>query len=256
MPWALALFALGSTFCIQVATNLFNDAIDSKKGTDTRERLGPTRVTSAGLLSERQVMGAACGFALAAVALGVPIILQGGWPILVLGVLSLAFAYGYTGGPLPLAYNGLGEVFVILFFGLAAVVGLSFVILGRVESDAWILGLQMGILAANLISVNNLRDVNEDRKNNKRTLAVLWGPRYLQTQMIVLTLLCFALVPYWKSTAEWAGVLPFATLPLALSLFRGLKNHAPSVIYNQFLAKAAALQFLFSLALGLGFLWG
>jgi 1,4-dihydroxy-2-naphthoate octaprenyltransferase len=119
-PW-LAVVALLSATCIQIATNLVNDAADFEKGADTAERLGPTRVTQSGLLHGRHVMAAAGAFFLLAAMFGLPLIVAGGTPILVIGVLSIAAGYAYTAGPFPLAYLGLGEVFVILFFGVAAV---------------------------------------------------------------------------------------------------------------------------------------
>ncbi len=173
----LAACTMAGALGIQVATNLFNDAIDAAKGADTARRLGPTRVTAGGLMSRRAVIGWACAFLALAVLCGVPLVRARGWPMLAIGAPSLFLAYGYTGGPWPLAYRGLGELFVVLFFGFVAVVGTAFVQTGEWLPEAWLLGGQVGLLSAVLISINNLRDREEDATTGKRTLAVRFGPR-------------------------------------------------------------------------------
>lgn len=171
-----ACTVLGSIF-IQIATNLFNDVIDARKGADTEKRLGPTRVTASGLLSSKVVLMAAAAFLFAAIACGVVLYQARGWPIIAIGIPSLYLAYGYTGGPVPLAYRGLGELFVILFFGVVAVCGTVFVQTGMWPKEALLLGIQTGLLSAVLISINNLRDREEDTGTGKRTLAVRFGPK-------------------------------------------------------------------------------
>lgn len=173
----LAAATLAGALCIQVATNLFNDAIDARKGADTERRLGPTRVTAGGLMSRRAVLAWAAAFLAAAFACGVVLFRARGWPIVAIGIPSLYLAYGYTGGPLPLAYRGLGELFVVLFFGLVAVAGTVFIQTGAWPAEALLLGGQVGLLSAVLISINNLRDRAEDETTGKRTLAVRLGPR-------------------------------------------------------------------------------
>ena len=118
----LALAALGSCLCLQIATNLFNDAVDGLKGSDTGERLGPVRITASGMMPAKTVMKVAAGMLVLATLLAVPLLIYRGWPIIAIGIPSLWFCYGYTGGPIPLAYRGLGELYVVLFFGLVAVV--------------------------------------------------------------------------------------------------------------------------------------
>ena len=178
--WSPALAAwtvLGAIF-IQIATNFFNDAIDSAKGADTERRTGPRRVTASGLLCRRMVMLAGAGFLVAAIICGVPLYHAAGWPILLIGLVSLYLAYGYTGGPFPLAYRGMGEVFVIAFFGLIAVGGTVLVQTGTWPPAALLLGAQVGLLSAVLISINNLRDRTEDATTGKHTLAVRFGPKF------------------------------------------------------------------------------
>ncbi len=173
----LALCTLAGAVLIQIATNLFNDAIDAAKGADTERRTGPVRATAGGLLSRRTVLAAAGIFLALAAACGAVLIRSAGWPVLAIGIPSLYLAYGYTGGPFPLAYRGMGELFVVLFFGLVAVAGTVFVQTLEWRPEALLLGAQIGLLSAVLISINNLRDREEDASTGKRTLAVRLGPK-------------------------------------------------------------------------------
>lgn len=171
----LAFCTVAGAVCIQIATNFFNDAIDADKGADTKARLGPTRVTASGLLSRRAVYGIAMVFLLLALICGVVLFRAAGWPILWIGLPSLYLAYGYTGGPFPLAYRGMGELFVVAFFGVIAVSGTVYVQTLQWREEALLLGFQVGLLSAVLISINNLRDRSEDATTGKNTLAVRLG---------------------------------------------------------------------------------
>ena len=184
----LALLTFASCLCIQIACNFFNDAIDHAKHADTERRTGPVRMTASGALSHRAVMLFGGLFLAAACLLALPLIELRGWPIVAIGIPSLYFSYGYTGGPWPLAYKGLGEAFVILFFGLVAVLGTILVQIGTapvvpgtlvdslaVYNAGIVLGIQCGLLCAVMISVNNIRDRKEDQTTGKRTLAVRLG---------------------------------------------------------------------------------
>lgn len=173
----LAGCTLFGAISIQIATNFFNDAIDAAKGADTERRTGPKRVTASGLLSQRAVMMAGGIFLLLATVCGLVLYSAVGWPILAIGIPSLYLAFGYTGGPFPLAYRGMGELFVIVFFGLVAVSGTVFVQTMEWRPEAFLLGGQIGLLSAVLISINNLRDREEDATTGKRTLAVRFGPK-------------------------------------------------------------------------------
>lgn len=197
-PW-LAACTLLSCIALQVATNWFNDAIDFVKGSDTAERLGPRRITASGVVTARQVLTAACWMLAIAAALSVPLILARGWPILAIGIPSLYFCYGYTGGPAPLAYRGLGELFVILFFGLVAVTGSAFVQSGQWHFEALVAGLQIGCLSTVLIAINNLRDVAEDTKSGKKTLAVRFGTTFAKWEITGLIVMALGLNAYWWS---------------------------------------------------------
>ena len=200
-PW-LGVCTVLSAMAIQVATNFFNDALDFKKGADTERRLGPVRVTASGLMAPRQVVVMGFLALLFGCAMAVPLILARGWPILAIGIPSLYFAWGYTGGPVPLAYRGLGELFVLGFFGLVAVAGTVFV-----QTGAWfwgpslLLGIQVGCLSTALIAINNLRDIEEDSRTGKRTLAVRFGVGWAKYEVGVLSLLPWVL---WRDRVEWS----------------------------------------------------
>lgn len=183
----LALFTLLSAMCLQIACNFFNDSLDSIRHADTSRRQGPRRMTASGAMTARAVRLWGCGFLLAAAAFSYPLIQAQGWPIIAIGIPCMLCAYCYTGGPFPLAYHGLGELFVLLFFGLVAVTGTVFVQIGipetfstpyiKIYGAAIILGIQCGLLSCLLIEINNIRDRKEDATTGKRTLAVRLGDR-------------------------------------------------------------------------------
>ncbi len=252
---ALVLCALAGSICIQIATNFFNDALDHRKGADTAARLGPTRVTASGLLSARAVMVLGALFLAAACAFSVPTIAARGWAIVAIGLPSLYFAFGYTGGPWPLAYRGLGELFVLLFFGLVAVSGTVFVATGQWwwGPSLW-LGLQVGFLSTALIAINNMRDVAEDRTTGKNTLAVRFGEGFARAEIAVCCVAPLTMSLGWRWLAGWSWwcTLPLLLLPLALFLSRSVAATPPGRAYNRFLALAGvqllAFGLLFSLA--------
>jgi 1,4-dihydroxy-2-naphthoate octaprenyltransferase len=253
-PMAMVLI-IACAVLIQIATNYFNDAIDHAKGADTAERIGPTRVTNSGLLAPRTVMtgGAAC-LALA-VALSIPLVLHGGWPVVVIGIFSLFFAYAYTGGPFPLAYLGLGEIFVVLFFGIIAVAGTFYLNTLELSSAAVLAGLQIGLHSSVLLAVNNLRDIDSDRAANKRTLAARFGLTFARRENAALVMAPFVLGIAWLPLGYlWAFLLPLMTLPLAWWLARACLVANPDRSVNQLLAQAAALHAAFGLLLAFAFL--
>lgn len=254
-PLLLAL-TLGSCLAIQMATNFFNDAIDAGKGADTERRLGPARLTAGGLVSSRAMLTAGVLMLAVATLLALPLLWWRGWPIVAIGLPSLWFSYGYTGGPWPLAYRGLGELFVILFFGLVAVAGSQFVMSGHWSVEGPVAGLQLGFLSAVLIAINNLRDIDEDRASGKRTLAARHGPAFGRA-LIGALLLAPALTGLWWITAGHpaAALLPLLILPLSLGLWRGVLRHPPGTIYNRFLGLSALHLLGFALLWGIGLTW-
>lgn len=212
----VALAALVSAVCIQIGTNFANDVYDYKKGAD-KVRVGPTRVTTAGLLSAQAMeQGMWVIFGVAAL-LGVYLALVGGWPILLIGLASILAGIAYTAGPFPLGYNGLGDVFVFIFFGLVGVVGTYYVQAHTVAPYVWLAAVPIGLITTNIIVVNNLRDIDTDRAVGKHTLVVLLGRRGGRIEYALLTLFAY-LVPL----ALWLGfgftawvLLPWLSLPLA-----------------------------------------
>jgi 1,4-dihydroxy-2-naphthoate octaprenyltransferase len=238
--WPSFVFALLGAVFIQIGTNFVNDALDFRKGADTHERLGPLRVTQAGLLTDNAVMrGAVICFVLAG-ACGVPLILRGGWPIVVIGIASIAAAYAYTGGPYPLAYHGLGELFVMIFFGIVAVGGTYWLQRLRYDRDALLAGVACGSLAIVLLAINNLRDLPHDRASNKRTMAARFGPRFARTEIAVMALLPFALLP-----AGFRGVL--FVIPIALVVIVCMLLSEGRAL-NRCLAFAGMLEWAFGIA--------
>ena len=253
-PFATLLVVACATL-IQIATNYFNDAIDHAKGADTADRIGPTRVTNSGMLAPRTVMtgGAVCLFL--ATVLAIPLVLHGGWPIVVIGVFSLFFAYAYTGGPFPLAYLGLGEIFVVLFFGIIAVAGTFYLNALEWSYGSLLAGLQIGLHSSVLLAVNNLRDIDSDRAAHKRTLAARFGLTFARRENAALVLAPYVFGIAWLPLGIlWAFLLPLLTLPHAWWLARACLVAQPDRNVNQLLAQAAALHAAFGLLLAIAFL--
>ena len=212
-----ALAALAGALLIQIATNFANDYYDFLKGADTEARLGPTRAAQAGLLPPSAVRtGALVTFGLATLA-GLYLTWVAGWPIVVIGVLSIAAGLAYTAGPFPLAYMGLGEPFVFLFFGLVAVGGTYYVQALDVTPGALLAGVGVGALSTAILVVNNLRDLETDAAVGKRTMAVRLGPGGTRAELVLLVVLAFAVPAAGVLLLGWspATLLVIAALPLA-----------------------------------------
>lgn len=180
--WPAAAACLGFALLVQIGTNFANDYYDAQKGADTPERVGPRRAVASGLVKPGVMRAAMIGVFAAAFLLGLTLLAFGGWPVLVLGVLSIVCGVAYTGGPYPLAYHGLGDVFVFIFFGLVAVSATAYVQIGELSVAALMAGAGVGALATNILVANNYRDVETDEKAGKRTLLVRWGRPYGRTQ--------------------------------------------------------------------------
>lgn len=205
--------ALGAIL-LQIGSNLANDVYDYERGADTAERLGPLRVTQAGLLTPREVRhGMVVVFGLA-LLVGAYLVALGGWPILLIGLASIVCAIAYTGGPFPLGYNGLGDVFVMIFFGFAAVCGTVYVQSGRVPEEGWLVALGVGSLATAILVVNNVRDVETDARAGKRTLPVLLGRRAGVVEYALLLVAACLAVPL--GLVAWMDRSPLLLLPMLL----------------------------------------
>lgn len=245
--WTLALCTLGSCGALQIATNFFNDALDSIKGADTEARIGPRRITASGAASARTVNIAAWLMLGIATLLALPLFQARGLPILFIGLPSLYFCFGYTGGPMPLAYRGLGELFVILFFGFIAVTGTAFVQTGEWYEAAVVAGFQIGCLSTVLIAINNLRDVAEDAQTGKKTLAVRFGITFARAEIVLLIVAAHAAGVYWFQQG-WPRVfsLPLITLPIGLFVAWRVIVEPPSRGHNRLLAMSGMQLLLFA----------
>jgi 1,4-dihydroxy-2-naphthoate polyprenyltransferase len=251
--WPSALACLLISLLMQVGANFANDLFDHERGTDTPDRLGPTRVTAAGLISPRRMrLGTATVFGLAAL-LGLYLYWLRGWPILALGAAILLAALAYTGGPFPYGYYALGDVFVFLSFGVAAVCGTYYAQSGTLTPTIGWASVPLGLLIINILVVNNTRDIPTDAAANKRTLAVLLGRKAMQTEY----LLCLSgayLVPLglWAfGLASAGGMLSWFTIPLAVRRYREfLKAEGRSL--NKTLGGTAQLALVYAVLFALG----
>ena len=250
---AFAAALLGALF-IQVGTNLSNDYSDARRGADTEDRLGPVRVTAGGLVPPRQVLVATyVSFALA-VLCGVYLIAIAGPVLLLIGGASILAGVLYTGGPRPYGYGGLGELFVFLFFGLVAVSGSYYVQREELPWEALVLAVPVGLLAAAILVVNNVRDLETDRRAGKRTLAVRLGrerTRKLYTAMLVLSYVTAPLPWLLGSQSAWL-LLVLVSVPLAVRLQRTVATHTDGPSLNAALGDTGKLEFLFCVLLSAG----
>ena len=251
--WDAALAALLGAFLIQIATNFANDLYDFEKGADTEERLGPLRAAQSGLLSVRQLRRGI--FATFALALGVGIYLTwvAGPAVVVIGLSSIAAGLAYTGGPFPLAYNGLGDVFVMAFFGFVAVCGTAFVQALYVPDVAWAASIPIGALATAILAVNNVRDFEGDARAGKGTIVVRFGRQAGVREYAILLALAYV-VPVVILVAGWTSAwvcLPLVTVPWAVRLFRSVSRDRGKAL-NQTLAGTAKLLSIFGVLFALG----
>jgi 1,4-dihydroxy-2-naphthoate polyprenyltransferase len=248
--------ALLSALFIQVGTNLSNDYSDARRGADAEDRLGPVRVTAGGLVPPRQVLIATyVSFGLA-VLFGIYLIAVAGWELLLVGAASILAGVAYTGGPRPYGYEGLGEVFVFLFFGIVAVAGSFFVQVEKLTWEAFALAVPVGLLAAAILVVNNVRDIDSDRRASKRTLAVRLGRDRTRVMYAVVVYLAYVFTPVtwvFGPTTAWV-MLPWLTLPLAASVIRIVRNRTDGPSLNGALAQSGMLQLAFCLLLSAGLL--
>lgn len=249
------LAALLGALLLQIGSNLANDYFDAQHGADTPDRLGPTRVTAAGLITPAAMRaGMMVVFALAALV-GLYLIWVGGWPIFLIGVASILAALAYTGGPKPFGYMGLGDLFVFLFFGPIALCGTYYLQAQSVSLDALLASLSMGALITAILVVNNLRDIDSDRAAGKYTLAVRWGRKGARDEYIILLALAYgvSLILAISNLSFWL-LAPLLTLLRAFSLIATIRHATDGPALNAALAGTAQLSLLFAIALSLGFL--
>ncbi len=256
-----ALGCLAVALLLQIAANLANDLSDFRRGADTPDRLGPTRVAAAGLVSLRQLEAAVALVLVAAGGIGLWLATVGGPVLIALGAAAMVAALTYTGGPFPYGYRGLGELFVFLFFGLLAVVGTAELQAGRVEPLHVLAALPVGALSTAILVVNNLRDVATDRAAGKRTLAVRFGEGFARAEyaacLVVAWATPIALLPIAWGQGAGAGVgplvlLPFLALPLAAPLWRTVRSDGDPRRLNPVLRGTARLSLVFGLLFAVG----
>jgi 1,4-dihydroxy-2-naphthoate polyprenyltransferase len=253
-----ALAALAGAVLIQIGTNFANDVFDHEKGADTPDRRGPVRAAAAGLLSPRQLRaGMIAAFGLAAL-FGLYLVWVAGWPVVAIGVASVLSGIAYTGGPYPLGYHGLGDVFVMVFFGFVAVCGTAYVQVGAVPALAWWAAVPVGALATAILVVNNVRDRDTDARAGKRTLAVRLGRRAGVVEDGLLLTAAYAVpVALWASgRAGPAVLLPLATAPLAARQAMVLAQTTDGPRLNRCLARTAQLLLVFGLLFSVGLSFG
>jgi len=254
--WGAFVAALVGSIFIQIGTNLANDYSDAKRGADTSDRLGPVRVTSTGLVAPRRVLYATwLAFGVAIVA-GIYLATVAGWVILAVGAASIAAGVLYTGGPRPYGYAGLGELFVFLFFGLVAVNGSYYVQLEQLDWLPFLLSVSVGLLSTAVLVVNNVRDIDTDRRAGKRTLAVRLGRERTRRLYVNLLAGAFVLLPIGLLVADgpaWA-LLGLAAAPAAVRPIRAVTSRTDGPALNGALAGTGALLGAFSLLLSAGLL--
>ncbi len=254
IDWIIAICTALAALFIQIGTNLVNDALDFKKGADTATRLGPLRATQQGWFTMKQVLnvGFLC-FTLAALC-AIPLVLKGGLILLVAAIVCISFSYLYTGGPYPLSYYGLGDPFVLLFYGIAAVSLTYYLQTGFFDPIALLAGTQIGLLSTVLIAINNLRDIDNDIKAHKHTLAARFGTQFARWEITALICCAYLLGLFWLIDDHWAAALcPLATIPQGIKIIVNIWHNGPDTIYNTFLADAAMLHLTFGVLLAAGY---
>jgi 1,4-dihydroxy-2-naphthoate polyprenyltransferase len=241
---------------IQVGANLSNDYSDARRGADAEDRLGPVRVTAGGLVPPRQVLIAIWITFGLAVLVGIYLVAVAGWELLLVGAASIVAGVLYTGGPRPYGYEGFGELFVFLFFGIVAVAGSFFVQAETLVWEAFALAVPVGLLAAAVLVVNNVRDIDTDRRAGKRTLAVRLGrerTRGLYAAMVYVAYLLTPITWLFGPLSAWV-LLPLLSLPLAAPIVRAVRTHVDGPSLNAALAQTGRLELIFCVLLSAGLL--
>jgi 1,4-dihydroxy-2-naphthoate octaprenyltransferase len=252
--WGYFLIILLCALLIQTITNFLNEIYDFKKGADTVERLGPDRNVAKGIISLRTMYVVSVTLIVITFLLGLILVAASDIWILIIGILSLIFAYAYTGGPYPLAYNGLADVFVFIFFGLVAVGGTFYIFHGFVDCVVIMSGAVPGFLSANILAVNNIRDIEQDPKAHKMTLQVRLGKNNSQNLYAALIVLSYFIV-FWISLLlhNYFILLPIITVPIAMGLIRDIKIKTGREL-NKTLALSGKFMLMFGVLFSLGLL--
>ena len=256
--WLPSLVALFCAVMIQVGTNFANDYYDHKSGADNDGRIGFTRATSGGMVAPEAMKTAAIISMAVAFLAGMYLVWHGGWVILLIGILSIIFGIAYTGGPFPLAYNGLGDVFVFVFFGFVAVMGTYYVNALEWSMLSFWASLAVGALCVNILVVNNLRDVEQDEKAGKRTLGVFFGEKFLKLEYLLMMMLAYSIPPHFlfREGFSWPVLLPLLLLPFAIKLVWAVFNEKDKPKLNRVLELTAMFMLLFGTLFTAGIVLG
>ena len=250
------LATLAAALLIQVGTNFANDLFDFQKGADNEARKGPMRVTQALLVTPHQMKVATITVLVLAFLIGIYLAWRAGWPILIIGLLSILFAVLYTGGPFPLGYMGLGDILVLIFFGPVAVGGTYYIFAGHINTAVLLAGFALGMIATAILIVNNLRDMESDRKSGKNTLAVRFGSGFAKAEYLVMicgAMLLPIIIYFVEGRHGWAilaALYIFPAIPVIRKVFTGVDGH----VLNDALAGTARLMAVFGFLFSLGWL--
>ena len=255
--WDTTLVALFCAIGIQIGTNFANDYFDFVKGADTPDRIGFERATASGLIKPEEMMRAVIIVMLVSFFAGLYLVWVGGWIILVIGLLSLLFGVLYTGGPYPLGYNGLGDIFVFIFFGVVAVMATYYVNALEWSRVSLLASLPVGALCVNILVVNNLRDVEQDKVSGKKTLGVLLGDNWLKAEYLAMVGIAYLIPPaiYFFYDFTAAMFLPMLSLPFAFVLVRQILTNKDKRLLNKTLERTAQLMVLYGILFSAGFLF-
>ncbi|MBN2372229.1 1,4-dihydroxy-2-naphthoate polyprenyltransferase [bacterium] len=255
--WLSAFLAFFGAVMIQIGTNFANDYFDFIHGADQKDRLGPKRVTQAGLVKPKTIKTAfVIVFSLAALA-GLYLAIRGGWPVIIICILSIISGILYTGGPFPLGYHGLGDLFVLIFFGLVAVGGTYYVQALEINEYVIIAGFAPGLLSTAILTVNNMRDIHTDRQAGKKTLAVRFGERFARMEYIVSVLAACLLVPvllYFLSPGHPFALIATIACIFALPSIKKILSEKPGPVFNRILANTGGLLLLYSMLFSIGWI--
>ena len=255
-----ALVCLLFALLIQIGTNFANDYYDFIQGADTAERVGPRRAVASGLIAPATMKRAMIAVFVSAFLVGLSLLSFGGWPLLVIGLASIACGIAYTGGPYPLGYNGLGDVFVFVFFGLVAVGATYFVQTEVITLDAWLIGTGIGVLAANILVVNNYRDVETDARAGKRTLVVRFGRGFARWQFVAAHAVGVAVLIAIGVEGDWHPLLLLAAAALCVAVgwnqSRRLARATTPAELIRLLGATGLYLAVYALVLAVGLIWG
>lgn len=254
--WPSAMAALLGAVLIQIGTNVANDYFDYKRGADTKERLGPMRVTQAGLVKPETTRNAFIIIFTLAFLSGLYLIWRGGMPILIIGILSILFGILYTAGPSPLGYTGLADLFVLIFFGPVAVGGTYYVQVLDIHAEVIIAGIAPGLLATAILTINNLRDIKTDRAAGKKTLAVRFGARFARYEYVLSVLLAggIPVLLAFYTQSHYMAMTAILVIILAVPSIRTIYSNPDGPAFNKILANTGKLMFFYSLIFSAGWI--